>query len=120
MKKYLKEIIILLFQLFMFYVFPLFCGETDVMGMVILIFLSVFILSFVLGLISKERIKYLYPIIVMVIFVPTLFIYYDISAAIYLLWHFVVSLAGLAAGIFIRFLSNKISEKWKVSHEDVG
>ena len=33
MKKYLKEILILLIQLFMFYVFPLFAGPTDVMGM---------------------------------------------------------------------------------------
>lgn len=32
MKKYLKEILILLIQLFMFYVFPLFAGPTDVMG----------------------------------------------------------------------------------------
>ena len=34
MKKYLKEILILLIQLFMFYVFPLFAGPTDIMGMV--------------------------------------------------------------------------------------
>ena len=34
MKKYLKEILILLIQLFMFYVFPLFAGPTDVMGMI--------------------------------------------------------------------------------------
>ena len=29
MKKYLKEILILLIQLFMFYVFPLFAGPTE-------------------------------------------------------------------------------------------
>ena len=39
MKKYLKEILILLIQLFMFYVFPLFAGPTDVMGMIVLLFL---------------------------------------------------------------------------------
>ena len=33
MKKHLKEIIILLIQLFMFYIFPLFAGPTDAMGM---------------------------------------------------------------------------------------
>ena len=32
MKKYLKEILILLIQLFMFYVFPLFAGPTDCYG----------------------------------------------------------------------------------------
>ena len=39
MKKYLKEILILLIQLFMFYVFPLFAGPTDVMGMIVLLIL---------------------------------------------------------------------------------
>ena len=58
MKRYLKEIIILLLQLFMFYIFPLFAGPTDAMGMVLLIILSTFSLSFVLSCISKNRIKY--------------------------------------------------------------
>ena len=49
MKRYLKEIIILLLQLFMFYIFPLFAGPTDMMGVVLLIILSTFLLSFVLG-----------------------------------------------------------------------
>ena len=40
MKKYLKEIIIFLLQLFMFYIFPLFAGPTDVMGMVLLIIME--------------------------------------------------------------------------------
>ena len=31
MKKYLKEIIIILIQLFMFYIFPMFAGPTDAM-----------------------------------------------------------------------------------------
>ena len=37
MKRYLKEIIILLLQLFMFYIFPLFADPTDAIGMVVLI-----------------------------------------------------------------------------------
>ena len=40
MKKYLKEIIIVLLQLFMFYIFPVFAGPTDTMGMVLLIILA--------------------------------------------------------------------------------
>ena len=43
MKKYIKEIIILILQLFMFYIFPLFAGPTDAMGMVFLIWLSTII-----------------------------------------------------------------------------
>lgn len=45
MKKYLKEILILLIQLFMFYVFPLFAGPTDVMGMIVLLILATLLLS---------------------------------------------------------------------------
>ena len=37
MKKCIKEMVVLLIQLFMFYVFPLFAGPTDAMGMVFLI-----------------------------------------------------------------------------------
>ena len=33
MKKCIKEMVVLLIQLFMFYVFPLFAGPTDAMGM---------------------------------------------------------------------------------------
>jgi len=41
MKKYFKEIIIILIQIFMFYVFPLFAGPTDAMGMVLLILIII-------------------------------------------------------------------------------
>ena len=74
MKKYLKEIIILLIQLFMFYIFPLFAGPTDAMGMVLLILLATLLLSLTITIISKEKIKYLYPIVAAIIFIPSVFI----------------------------------------------
>ena len=77
MKKYLKEIIILFIQLAMFYIFPLFAGPTDAMGMVFLIIFATFVLSFILEFLSKKRIKYLYPIIISIIFIPSVFIYYN-------------------------------------------
>lgn len=52
----------------MFYIFPLFAGPTDTMGMVILIILVTFILSIEIGIISKEKIKYLYSIIIAILF----------------------------------------------------
>lgn len=110
MKRYLKESVILLVQLFMFYIFPLFAGPTDAMGMVLLIILSTFLLSVVIGCISKEKIKYLYPLIVAVIFIPSVFIYYNSSALVHSLWYLIVSAVGLAVGLIIRmlfFLSSK-------------
>ena len=111
MKRYLKEIIILLLQLFMFYIFPLFAGPTDMMGMVLLIILSTFVLSFVLGCISKERIKYLYPVIISILFIPSVFIYYNESALIHAVWYLVISFIGMIVGAVINFISSKLSAK---------
>ena len=107
MKKYLKEIIILLLQLFMFYIFPLFAGPTDAMGMVLLIKLSTFSLSFVLSCISKNRIKYLYPVIISILFIPSVFIYYNESALIHSIWYLVISSIGIIIGLIINFICNK-------------
>ena len=63
MKTYLKEKIIILIQLFMFYIYPFFMGPTDAMGMVFIILVTTFILSILMGIISKIKIKYLYIII---------------------------------------------------------
>ena len=64
MRKYIKEIIVLALQLFMFYIFPLFAGPTDVIGMVVLIIASTALLSLILGIISKQGIKFAYPLVV--------------------------------------------------------
>ena len=99
MKKYIKEIIIVLIQLFMFYIFPLFSGPTDAIGMVFLILLSTFILSVLMGIFSKEKIKNIYPIITSIIFIPSVFIYYNESALIHSLWYLVVSSVGIIIGL---------------------
>ena len=104
MRRYLKESIILLVQLFMFYIFPLFAGPTDAMGMVLLIISATFLLSAVIGCISKEKIKYLYPLIVAAIFIPSVFIYYNSSALVHSLWYLIVSAVGLAVGSIIAAL----------------
>ena len=111
MKKYLKEIIILLLQLFMFYIFPLFAGPTDMMGVVLLIILSTFLLSFVLGCISKERIKYLYPVIISILYIPSVFIYYNDSALIHAVGYLVISCIGMIVGVVINFISSKLGVK---------
>lgn len=102
MKKYLKEIIILIIQLFMFYVFPLFAGPTDAMGMVFLIILATLLISIIIGSISNKKAKYLYPIMIAILFVPSVFIYYNESALIHSVWYFVISSVGLLIGIIIQ------------------
>ncbi|MBQ6286000.1 MAG: hypothetical protein IJK67_06835 [Bacilli bacterium] len=109
MVRYIKEIIILLIQMLMFYIFPLSAGPTDMMGMVVFIILSVFILSILMGSLSKEKIKYLYPIVIAVLFIPSVFIYYNESALIHSLWYLVISIIGLLIGTIISKIKNKLS-----------
>ena len=107
MKNYKNEFVILLIQLFMFYIFPLFAGPTDAMGMVFFIWLSTIILGLSMSLISHKKIKYLYPLIVSILFIPSVFIYYNESALIHSIWYFVISVIGLLVGIVIYKLINK-------------
>ena len=95
-KKYVKEIILLLLQLSVFYLFPLFMNVGNPMGMVLLLLTATFVLSLVTGSISERKIKYLYPIITAGIFVPSVFIYYNESALIHSLWYLTDSSLGIA------------------------
>ena len=97
----MKELIILLIQLFMFYIFPLFAGPTDAMGMVLIILLTSFILSIIMSTISKQKLKYLYPITISLLFIPSVFIYYNESALIHSLWYLIISSIGIFIGIIL-------------------
>ena len=100
-KKFFKEIIILIIQLLLFYLLPLTAGPADTMGLVVLLLLLTLILSIVIGIISKEKIKFIYPIIISILFIPTIFIYYNDSALIHSVWYLVDSLIGLFIGVII-------------------
>ena len=102
MKKVWKEIFISLIQLFMFYVFPLFAGPTDAMGMVFLILLATLLLSLVMGILSKYWIKYLYPAVTAVLFIPSVWIFYNESALIHAVWYLVIASVGLILGSLLR------------------
>lgn len=102
MKKYLKEIIILVIQVFMFYIFPLFAGPTDAMGMVVVILFVTFVLSLIIITISREKIKCFYPIIVAILFIPSVFIYYNESALIHVIWYLVDGYIGVFIGAIIN------------------
>ena len=107
MKRFFKEIIILVIQLFTFYIFPLFAGPTDAMGMVVIILFSTFILSIIIASISKQKTKYLYPIVVAIVFIPSVFIYYNESALIHSIWYLVDAAIGIVIGSIINKLTSK-------------
>lgn len=120
MKKYTREKIILILQLFMFYIFPLFAGPTDAMGMVILILMATLLLSYILGMISNNKIKFLYPFVISILFIPSVFIYYNESARIHAIWYLVVAVIGLLIGSMMKFTTSKLmnmSKKDKMVYE---
>lgn len=107
MKKFLIERIIILLQAFIFYLLPKCMGNIGAIGMVLLILLLTLIISIIIGSISENKIKYLYPIIVSLMFIPSMFIYYNESALIHSVWYFVVSSIGLLIGSIIYKLAHK-------------
>ena len=102
--KYIKELIILIIQLLVYYILPLFMGPTDAMGVVFLLILSVFILGLILGFISNNKIKYIYPLFSSLLFLPAVFIYFNITTLIYILWFFILSLMGILSSTLLRKL----------------
>ena len=109
MKNYILEIIILIMQVLLFYFGPLFAGPTDVIAMVLLMLLATLVLSYLIGALSNKIVKYLYPFMTAIIFLPTIYIYYDESAMVHAIWYLVVSLIGLIVGAVTRkaFTKNK-------------
>ena len=111
MKKYAKELVILILQLFMFYIFPLFAGPTDAMGMVELTLLATLVLSLLLGILSRSSVKWAYPAVCALCFLPTVPIYYNFSAMIHAVWYLVVAAVGLALGSGMAALARRIFRK---------
>ncbi len=106
MKKFISTLVIVLAQLAMFYIFPLFAGPTDAMGMVFLIIVATFLLSAVMGVLHSQPEKFCYCGFVAIAFIPSVLIYYNGSAFIHSLWYLVVSAVGMALGSLIRLIVN--------------
>ena len=110
MKRYIKELIIVVIQMLAFYILPLFAGPTDMMGLIYLLILTTFFLSIALGVLSHNKIKYLYSVIIAILFIPSIFIYYNDSAFIHSIWYLVVSAVGLLMGAGINLIISKIKK----------
>jgi len=104
-EKYYKEIIVFTLQIFMFYIFPLFSGVESAIGMVVLILLATLIFGIVMGYIDS-KIKWFYPIIVSLLFIPSIFIYYNSSAFIHCIWYLIDSFIGVLIGyLSMKFIN---------------
>lgn len=108
MKKRLIEMsIYLLFIGILFYLFPLAIKDTGsaMLAMMVVLPLECFIASLIYGI--KQGFNSYFALCVMIIFLPSLFIYYNESAAIYLVLYGFVALTGNGLGQIIRNAKNK-------------
>ena len=110
-KRYRKELTILVLQFLIFYVFPLSAGPGDEMGLIVLILLAVFLLSVILGVISDKKIRFLYPVAAGMLFIPSVFIYYNETALIHTVWYMVISAVGIAIGTAMQYTIKRFRKK---------
>lgn len=110
MNKYLKEIVAVLTQILVFYVSPLFAGPTDTMGVIVLMLILTLTTSIIYGIVSNEKIKYLFPVIVALVYLPTVFIYFNESALVHTAWYLIISMVGIIVGTVINKVINIIKK----------
>lgn len=90
-RKTLPYVVVIIFA---FYVLPLLIQDTG-SGMLILLIgipMICFIVSFIYGI--KNSFNWLFSLLVMLLFVPTIFIFYNESASIYTLVYGIISIIG--------------------------
>jgi len=101
MKNNFEEILIFVVQLLVFYFFPIFAVNEDTLGMLVIVLLATFMLSLGMGGISKNKIKYYYPIIISILFVPAIYIYNNEFQLSHSLWCLLSSILGIIIGHII-------------------
>ena len=78
---------------------------------IVLMILITFNISLLLGILSNNKIKYLYSLLIAILFIPSIYIYYNDSALIHSLWYFVISLVAIVIGSIIKKIVLKINKK---------
>lgn len=102
--------LLLLAQLGLFYGLPAITGPGNEIGMVVLMLGGTWVLSLLLGAFSGRKIRFFYPILPALLFLPSIPLFYDSSALIHSLWYFIVALIGVDFGAGLRALG-KLAEK---------
>ena len=111
MKKYSKEIIVFVFQVMVFYLIPFTAGPTDGLGLVVVIWFATLLLSIVFGLVSQKKRKIIYPFVVAVLFIPTVYIHYNYTAFGHVIWYLIDSYLGVGIGSLIKMITDVLRQK---------
>lgn len=105
MKKIIKMSPYLIINFFVFYLSPLLIRDTGGGMFVLLMEIPVlcFIISLVYGI--KNRFDFWYPLLTSLLFLPTIFIFYNDSALIYVVWYGMDAVIGsLLGGTIVKLI----------------
>ena len=105
MKKIIKMSPYLIINFFVFYLSPLLIRDTGGGMFVLLMEIPVlcFIISLVYGI--KNRFDFWYPLLTTLLFLPTIFIFYNESALIYVVWYGMDAVIGsLLGGTVVKLI----------------
>lgn len=97
MKKYSKQLGILLAQGAVFYLFPPLSRPVGPMVAVLGMLLATLTLAYGMGGTAGKG-KWLYPALTAALFLPSVFLYYNASALIQAAWYFMAALLGVTLG----------------------
>ena len=105
MRKLRHQFPFLLIIVLAFYGFPLIDRESGILTLLILFPLVCLLSALVYGV--KYSFSLVYSILVMVLFIPTIFIFYNETASLYIGIYGVISLVGNLLGSFIRKIHHR-------------
>jgi len=106
MKKIREMSVYLIVITLAFYVLPAFINDTGtgIFFLIILTPIICFVTSIIYGI--RHSFNLIFLLIIMILFIPTIFIFYNESAAIYVLIYGIIAVIGNLLGSLIKKMSN--------------
>lgn len=105
MKKIIKMSPYLIINFFVFYLSPLLIRDTG--GGVFVLLMEIPVLCFIISLVYgiKNRFDFWYPLLTTLLFLPTIYIFYNESALIYVVWYGMDAVIGsLLGGTIVKLI----------------
>ena len=106
MKKIREMSVYLIVIILAFYVLPAFINDTGTCIFFLLILTPIicFITSIIYGI--RHSFNLIFLLLIMILFIPTIFIFYNESAAVYVLIYGIIATIGNLLGSLIKKMSN--------------
>lgn len=84
-----------------------YCGSNGCRVMIIVLLFSTLMLSVIFGAVSKGKVRIIYPFVVAIVFIPTVYIHYNYTALVYTVWYLIDSYLGVLIGSLIGKISRR-------------